>query len=656
MIEHQSLGVCYYPEHWPEEHWPVDAQMMREAGITFVRIGEFAWSRLEPEPGQLEFDWLDRAIDVLHQAGLKVVLGTPTATPPKWLVDRLPDMLAIDMNGKPRGFGSRRHYCFSHEGYRDECRRIVTAMAERFGDHPAVAAWQTDNEYGCHGTVRSYSAAALAGFRNWLSAKYQSPQALNRAWGNIFWSMEYRSFDEVELPNLTVTEPNPAHSLDFQRFSSDQVVSFNRVQTRIIRRLSPGRSIIHNFMGGFLGFDHFALCEDLDVASWDSYPIGFLDRDMSDSAHWQRYMRVGDPDFQAFQHDLYRACGRGRWWVMEQQPGPVNWAPYNPAPAPGAIRLWTQEAFAGGAEVVSYFRWRQAPFAQEQMHEALLLPDGTPNEAFHVANEVSGKISGRNNEPGKAQAAIVFDYESAWAWAIQPQGRSFSYLGLVFTYYRALRKLGVSVDIVPKHPNAVAGYRLLVVPGLFCLSDAFAQAIGRDGQIALIGPRTGSKTADFQIPDTLPPGCELQSRMDIKIRRVETFAAPERVSIDTADGEAAFEHWREFVVAGEDIVIAEATTDGEIARCRTAEGNLQYIAGWPSDDYAVSVMKSLCASAELETAELHRDIRMRNHGSRTYIFNHGPEPVDVSDLCRSREILEGTPLLEPCGVLILKNP
>lgn len=269
-----ALGVCYYPEHWPQEVWADDAAHMAEIGITFVRIGEFAWSRLEPKRGDYQFDWLQRSIDTLHTAGLKVVLGTPTATPPKWLVDEMPDMLPVDADGRVRGFGSRRHYDFSHEGYRRECARIVTELAKRFGEHPGVAAWQIDNEYDCHNTTISYSAVSRQAFCEWLQHKYQSPDALNRAWGNVFWSMEVASFDEIELPNLTVTQASPAHRLDFRRFASDQVVSFNRIQANIIRKHSPGRDVIHNFMGRTLTFDHFDVGADLDVSSWDSWKTG----------------------------------------------------------------------------------------------------------------------------------------------------------------------------------------------------------------------------------------------------------------------------------------------------------------------------------------------------------------------------------------------
>lgn len=192
------LGVCYYPEHWPESMWADDARRMKALGIVQVRIGEFAWSRIEPSPGEYAWGWLDRAIDALGAAGLEIVMCTPTATPPKWLVDRHPDILAIGADGLPRKFGSRRHYDFSSPTYLEASRRICTAVAERYGRHPAVRYWQTDNELGCHQTVVSYSPAALLSFRAWLKARYGTIDALNRAWGTVFWSMEYRHFDEVD--------------------------------------------------------------------------------------------------------------------------------------------------------------------------------------------------------------------------------------------------------------------------------------------------------------------------------------------------------------------------------------------------------------------------------------------------------------------------
>ena len=272
----RKLGVCYYPEHWPESLWAEDAERMVQTGLKLVRIGEFAWSRLEPTPEAFRFDWLDRAIETLGGVGLDVILCTPTAAPPRWMIDRHHDMLAVDENGQTRGFGSRRHYCFSHEKYRAESARITRILAERYGGNPHVTAWQTDNEYGCHDTVLSYSDSARRGFADWLKRRYGTIEALNQAWGNVFWSMEYNDFEQVDLPNSTVTDPNPSHVLDFRRFSSDQVVAFNKIQVDILRQYAPGRPILHNTMGRFTGFDHYRLGTNLDILAWDSYPLGFL--------------------------------------------------------------------------------------------------------------------------------------------------------------------------------------------------------------------------------------------------------------------------------------------------------------------------------------------------------------------------------------------
>ena len=237
MSQFPSTGVCYYPEHWPEALWEQDAKEMADAGISWVRIAEFSWIKMEPEAGQYDFAWLDKAIDILGKAGLKIVLCTPTATPPKWLVDSMPDMIAIDENGRPRGYGSRRHYSFSHKGYRAECARITEVLAKRYGNNAYVQAWQTDNEYGCHDTALSWCQSAKVHFRLWLQQRYGTIDALNEAWGTIFWSMAYRHFDEIELPNLTVTEANPSHNMDFRRFATDEIVSFDRLQVDIIRAI-----------------------------------------------------------------------------------------------------------------------------------------------------------------------------------------------------------------------------------------------------------------------------------------------------------------------------------------------------------------------------------------------------------------------------------
>jgi beta-galactosidase len=647
-VSRRHLGVCYYPEHWPEAWWAEDARRMAEAGIRFVRIGEFAWSRLEPARGRFDFAWLGRAIDTLGAAGLRVVLGTPTATPPKWLVDEMPDMLPIGADGRVRGFGSRRHYDFSHEGYRQECARIVTALAERFGRHEAVAAWQTDNEYGCHDTTLSYSAAALRRFRDWLARRYQSPDALNRAWGNVFWSMEYGSFEEIELPNQTVTEANPAHRMDFRRFASEEVAGFNRLQVDILRRLSPGRDIIHNFMGRTLAFDHFAVGADLDVSSWDSYPLGFLEDRVDETDAWKRaFARAGDPDFQAFHHDIYRATSAGRWWVMEQQPGPVNWAPRNPIPRAGMVRLWAWEAFAHGAEVVSFFRWRQAPFAQEQMHAGLLRPDSVPAAGCLEAVETARELAAIDlPQRGEAPVGIVFDYASAWAWEIQPQGREFDYFRLVFELYRAVRRLGLDVDILPPGVRSFGSRRLVLVPGLFAWTGALREAVAAFRGMLLVGPRSGSKTDAFSIPAGLPPDLPA-ALLPVTVARVESL----RPDLIVPAGAGAFRFWREEVEGRAEVLLRAA--DGLPALLR--HGSRHYLAGWPDPALAAEILGGLARAAGLATLALPAGVRVSRCGALAVALNYGETDADLAALGLAGTPLLGTAVIPPSGVTVLRQ-
>ena len=629
-----KLGVCYYPEHWSPEIWADDAKRMVELGLTWVRIGEFAWSRIEAEPGQFDWVWLDRAIEALAREGLQIIMGTPTATPPRWMLDKHPDMLAVDADGKPRKFGSRRHYCFSHLGYRAEAARIAGLMAKRYGEFDFIGAWQTDNEYGCHDTTISFSDAARTGFRDWLAQKYQSPEALNRAWGNVFWSMEYRSFDDIDLPNLTVTDANPAHEMDFRRFTSDQVVAFNKAQVDAMRHHTKA-DILHNYMGRVTDFDHFDVGADLDVATWDSYPLGFLeDRVDADDERRCQYAQQGDPDFQAFHHDLYRSVGNGRWWIIEQQPGPVNWAPYNPAPAKGMVSLWTQEAAAHGAEAVCYFRWRQAPFAQEQMHSGLLRPDGVAAEGHKEAGNALKILSQLGPiEQDQAKVALVFDYPSQWAWEIQPQSQEFDYFKLVLEYYRTLRKLGLSIDIIPAQADAIEGYSLILTPGIFNMSEDFKEALQDSPAEILYGPRTNSKTSDFSIPENLAPNLHF----DMKVTHVESIRPGTERPLG---GDKQMIRWIEHIETNETVTLENP--DG--APVMVTKGKQHYLGAWLNEEALRPILEALCGRAGIIMERVQNGLRIRDTKHHRFWINY-----------EGIQITHGGRVFEPCSVVIEKR-
>ena len=641
------LGVCYYPEQWPEAWWAEDARQMAELGIRQVRIAEFAWSRIEPEPGRFDWAWLDRAIETLARAGLQIVLGTPTATPPKWLIDRDPSMLAVGADGRPRAFGSRRHYDFSSDAYLAEAGRITLAMAQRYGQHPAVMAWQTDNEYGCHDTVLSYSANALRRFRRWLASRYDTINALNDAWGTVFWSQEYRSFDEIDAPIGTVTEANPAHRLDYQRFASDEVARFNRAQCEILRALSPGRTLTHNAMLFFTAFDHRAVAADLDLMSWDSYPLGALENFWFDADAKQRWLRSGHPDFAAFHHDLYRGMSKQPFWVMEQQPGPVNWGAWNPAPAAGMVRLWTWEAFAHGADVVSYFRWRQAPFAQEQMHAGLQTPDRGFDvgaaEAARVARELARVPATATR---RAAVALVLDYASLWACDIQPQGLDENALRVAFDAYSALRSLGLDVDIIGATDD-LQGYALIVLPAQSIATVALAEALAASSAQLVLYPRAGAKTETLAISDGLPPG-PLRRLIDLRVTRVESLRPGASVALRWKGERHQATRWREFVDAGPGVTVEARFDDGTPAVLR--QGRSRYLAGRFDPALERSLLEAAAQDAGLAPTRLPEGLRLRRRGELLFVVNYNEHPLSVQ--VPQAQWLIGGPRVDAHGVSV----
>jgi beta-galactosidase len=619
-----GIGVCYYPEQWSEDLWEKDCIKMKALGILIVRIGEFSWSKIEAHEFDENWEWLDKIMNLMQKYDLKVILGTPTATPPAWLIRKYPQILAHDREGRPREFGSRRHYCFSSEIYLQECQRIVTSMASRYGQHPSLYGWQTDNEYGCHDTVVSYSPAAQIAFQNWLKVKYETIESLNRAWGNIFWSMEYSNFHEIGLPNLTVTESNPSHRLDFQRFSSDQVLKFNHMQCQLLRKYSPTLPITHNMMGMITDYDHYALGEQLDFACWDSYPQGFtLDRMRITTQQQQYYLETGHPDIAAFHHDLYRSVGHGRWWVMEQQPGPVNWAPYNPIPSPGMIRLWSWEAFAHGAECVTYFRWRQCPFAQEQMHAGLLLPNSHPSPCWKEIEQVVTELDliHEYNLDSYAlektsEIALVFDYESDWIVSIQPQGATASVVHTALSWYSAVRSLGYDIDIISPKSRYLNQYKVILIPCQPVITQEFLEAIKASAArpVVLFGPRCGSKTTNFSIPENLPPG-PLQEMIPFQVAWVASLPPSYKGHFVWDNKTYDYQDWKEQLV--------ETETQGVIQ----SSENYNYLTVLPESKFIGDwVVKHLEPSRRGQVNSMPEGARWRTRGPLQFAFHFGTEP------------------------------
>ena len=461
-----QFGVDYYPEHWPKERWPIDAQMMKDMGIQIVRMAEFSWQMFEPREGEFHFEDMDEAIDILAAQGIDVILGTPTAAPPKWIIDRNPEIQPVDWKGQQRFFGSRHHDCQSNPAYREHVRRFVTAFAKHYAHNPAVVGWQIDNELGnSHGDL-CYCDHCRDHFQLWLKEKYGTIDELNRAWGVAFWSQGYNEFTAIPAPKFPAAGGlNPSHELDWRRFTSDLVCDFHQLQADILRAANPDLFITHNLMGFCNKPSYYDLGKQLDFASQDQYPGG----------HFKARHDVYHADINAAELDFIRAVKQQSFWVMEQQSGITGWEILGRAPKPGEIPMWAMQSVAHGADTIVFFRWRSCAMGTEQYWHGILPHSGIPGR-FHqeisalmkrytpLMKELSGSVP-------KAEVAILRSYDQERAIGIQPHHPQHNYIQHLMTYYYALHRQNVPVDFVGEHQD-YSPYKVLIAPLQFLMTEA----------------------------------------------------------------------------------------------------------------------------------------------------------------------------------------
>lgn len=523
-----ELGAAWYPEQWPESRWDADLTLMEQAHIHFVRVGEFAWSTLEPSEGDFQLDWLYRAIRLAEKHHIAVVIGTPTAAPPAWLTEKYPETLRTLEDGRKDAHGNRAQFDFSDPKYRELCRIIATRLAERFGHDPDVIGWQIDNEYG----AESYGPATQAQFDDWLHAKYKTLDNLNKRWTTAYWSETYNAWNQIPIEE---TYGNPGLLLNWKEFVSDTWRSYQRNQLDVIRAHSdPRQFITTNMMGWFDAYDQYTVAQDLDLAAWDDY-VG------SGQLNFER---------NGATHDLTRGFLRKNFWVMETQPGFVNWSADNNALNRGEVRAMAWNAVGHGSEAVEYWQWRSALNGQEQYHGTLVGPDGTPvplyAEVQMIGTDFDKAGPALSGTTVHSDVALLNNYPSRWAIDWQRHNKAFDPVNAFMSFYTPLHDAVRSVDVVAD-TAPLSGYKLVVAPALNLITPEAArnlEAYVRNGGHLVLGPRSGMKDEDNSLWPQRQPG-PLEPLLGARVE--EFYALDSTVPISGEWGAAHDNLWAEYL-------------------------------------------------------------------------------------------------------------
>lgn len=493
-----SLGTCYYPEHWDKKLWAEDLNRMLSNGISTIRIAEFAWSKVEPREGEFTYGFFDDFLQIVSETKMKVIFGTPTATPPAWLTEKYPEVLNCRMDGVKYRHGMRRHYNYNSPVYQKLCCRIVEKTAEHYAGHPNIAGWQIDNEINCE-TAEFYSESDTLAFREFLKKKYKTLENLNQAWGAVFWNQEYTKWEQVHVPRTTIHDStNPHQTLDYIRFVSESAIRFCKMQSDILRKhIKPGDFITTNGMFGNLD-NHRMTDEALDVYTYDSYP-NFA---YCLSENPKNPENLNDRRWSEHLAEVRSICPH--FGIMEQQSGANGWNTRMeaPAPKPGQMMLWAMQSIAHGADYVSFFRWRTCTFGTEIYWHGILDYDNRDNRKLAEVHKLYDRTRALKEMTGaeyKAAFAVVRDYSNVWDSQVDVWHQR-----LIWSSEEAIFKASqlshTPMDYMylleETEPEELQKYPVLIYPHGLILSDKKAgllKAYVENGGTLIIGARTGQK-------------------------------------------------------------------------------------------------------------------------------------------------------------------
>ena len=458
-------GGDYNPDQWPEEVWDDDVRLMKKAGVNLVSVGIFSWAKIETSEGVYDFDWLDRIIDKLGEAGIAVDLASATASPPMWLTQAHPEVLWKDYRGDVCQPGARQHWRPTSPVFREYALKLCRAMAEHYKGNPYVVAWHVSNEYGCHNRF-DYSEDAEHAFQQWCEERYGTIDAVNDAWGTAFWAQRMNDFSEIVPPRFIGDGNfmNPGKLLDFKRFSSDALKAFYIAERDALAEITPDLPLTTNFMvsasGSVLDYDDWG--DEVDFVSNDHYFI-------PGEAHL---------DELAFSASLVDGIARkDPWFLMEHSTSAVNWREINYRKEPGQLVRDSLAHVAMGADAVCYFQWRQSKAGAEKFHSAMVPHAGEDSAVFRDVCELGADLNKLSDEGilgsrlAKSRVAVVFDYESEWATEhTATPTQKVHHVDEPLQWFRALADHGVTADVVPVR-GAWDDYEMVVLPSVYLLSE-----------------------------------------------------------------------------------------------------------------------------------------------------------------------------------------
>jgi beta-galactosidase len=654
-----AYGGDYNPEQWPRETWAEDVRLMREAGVTVATVGVFSWALLEPEQGRFELDWMADVLDLLHGGGIAVDLATATASPPPWLSLAHPETLPERADGTRLWPGGRQAWCPSSPVFRERAIALVTALAERFGDHPALAMWHVSNELGCH-NVHCYCDVSAAAFRRWLAGRYGTVEDLNEAWGTAFWSQRYTDWEQVLPPRTAPTFPNPTQQLDFARFSSDELLDHFRAERDLLRRLTPEVPVTTNFMVS-------PRTKDMDYHAWGH------EQDLVSQDH---YVVAADPDAQvelSWSADLTRGTAGGApWFLMEHSTSAVNWQERNVAKLPGQLARNSLAHVARGADAVCFFQWRQSRAGAEKFHSALVPHAGTGTKVWREVVDLGATLARLGEVAGstvRADVAILFDWHSWWAAELDshPSG-DVTYTDRSLALYRALWDAGVTVDLV--HPDSdLSAYRLVLVPTLYLVTDRSAEALRsyvERGGHALVTYWSGIVDQDDHVRLGGYPGA-FRDLLGIRTEEFHPLRAGEEVRLagGLLDGETADVWTEDLALQGAKEVSGYA--DGPLpgvpalTRHTVGRGTAWYLATRLRPPGTAALVRELCAVAGVAVHDRPGVEVVRREGERAsylFVLNHtGREatvPAVGADLVSGQECAQAV-RVPPGAVAVVRE-